>query len=699
MPAHQETDGGATTGAAEVSAPGGDPWHDLDAFVAMPRLGDLVLAPDGRTLLVGVSAPNAETTAYVTSWWRIDPAGEAVAQRWTRSVEGEGAAAFTAGGDLLFASKRPAPPGESDGKDADDQTGVLWCLPGGGGEAYVLARRPGGWSEVLAAAAVDRVLLSAAAAVSSADEAGHAAITAERTKAKVSAILHEGYPVRSWDHDLGATDVRILTADLGAARIEAGDYAVAAADLADVTPSRGCFSGVLRGLSADGSAAVLDWSEPASHGVQHQVVVGVDVGTGTPTVLARDDEDDFSASVLSPDGTLVVCVREAAATPTRPVDESLWLVERATGTGRALAADWDAWPTPRAISLDNQTVYVSVDERGHAPLYAVDVATGARRRLTGDGAVGAVVLSADGSTLYAVSSSYTDPGHVIAVDTGGGQVRTLRSPVDYPALPGRCEDVNATATDGTPVRGYLLLPGDAAAPAPLAVWIHGGPLSSWNSWSWRWCPWLLVARGYAVLLPDPALSTGYGRDFVARGWGRWGAEPYTDLMAITDAVCERSDVDEQRTVAMGGSFGGYLANWIAGHTDRFAAIVSHASLWNLEAFGPTTDAAWYWAREMTAEMMRDNSPHRYADAITTPMLVVHGDRDYRVPISEGLALWWALTSGWDGPPEELPHRFLYFPDENHWVLGPQHAKVWYETVFAFLDAHLNGEAFDRPPGL
>ena len=208
-----------------------------------------------------------------------------------------------------------------------------------------------------------------------------------------------------------------------------------------------------------------------------------------------------------------------------------------------------------------------------------------------------------------------------------------------------------------------------------------------------------MSRGYAVLLPDPALSTGYGRDFVARGWGRWGAEPYTDLMTITDTVSERSDVDEKRTVAMGGSFGGYLANWIAGHTDRFAAIVSHASLWNLEAFGPTTDAAWYWAREMTSEMMQDNSPHRHADAITTPMLVVHGDQDYRVPISEGLALWWALTSGWDGTPEELPHRFLYFPDENHWVLSPQHAKIWYETVFAFLATHLNGEPFVRPSGL
>ena len=130
-----------------------------------------------------------------------------------------------------------------------------------------------------------------------------------------------------------------------------------------------------------------------------------------------------------------------------------------------------------------------------------------------------------------------------------------------------------------------------------------------------------MAQGYAVLLPDPALSTGYGLDFIRRGWGNWGGAPYTDLMAITDAAVEREDIDETRTAAMGGSFGGYMANWVAGHTDRFKAIVTHASLWALDQFGPTTDAPWYWGREMTPEMSAANSPHLFADEIVTPMLV------------------------------------------------------------------------------
>ena len=148
--------------------------------------------------------------------------------------------------------------------------------------------------------------------------------------------------------------------------------------------------------------------------------------------------------------------------------------------------------------------------------------------------------------------------------------------------------------------------------------------------------------GYAVLLPDPALSTGYGAEMIRRGWGAWGGAPYTDSMAITDAALAHEAVDATRTAMMGGSYGGYMANWIAGHTDRFAAIVSHASLWNLDTFGATTDAPWYWRRELDpATAAAAHSPHRLVDRITTPMLVIHGDKDYRVPIGEGLRLWWA----------------------------------------------------------
>jgi dipeptidyl aminopeptidase/acylaminoacyl peptidase len=427
----------------------------------------------------------------------------------------------------------------------------------------------------------------------------------------------------------------------------------------------------------------------------------VDLDDGSSTVRAAQDDADFSDAVVSPDGSLIAAVRETVPTATEPPVVRVWLIDRASGEGRVLADDWDRWPYPAAFSPDARTLYVVADEDGHSRIFALEVSTGRVRRLTGDGAFSSVVVSPDGATLYAVRTSYTDPGTVVAIDTSDGTLTPLKAPVTYPDLPGTLIDVQTTADDGARIRGFLALPAGASAetPAPLALWIHGGPLGSWNAWSWRWSPWLLVSQGYAVLLPDPALSTGYGQDFIRRGWGRWGAEPYTDLMAITDAVTARDDIDGQDTVAMGGSFGGYMANWVAGHTDRFSGIVTHASLWNLEAFRYATDDGIYWLPELNDAMVAEYSPHRFADKISTPMLVIHGDKDYRVPITEGLGLWATLVSGHDGDPDDLPHKFLYFPDENHWVLKPQHAIVWYETVRSFLQSVRGRGNFVRPQAL
>src|SRR5262249_54784897 len=147
-------------------------------------------------------------------------------------------------------------------------------------------------------------------------------------------------------------------------------------------------------------------------------------------------------------------------------------------------------------------------------------------------------------------------------------------------------------------------------------------------------------RGYAVLMPDFALSTGYGRGFVQRGWAHRAQVPYDDLMRITDATQARPDVDDQRACALGASFGGFMANWIAGPPARFAAIASHASVWGRNTSIETNDASHWFRRTLTFEEADGISPHHFADAITTPMLITHGVRDYRVPVSEALRLWW-----------------------------------------------------------
>jgi dipeptidyl aminopeptidase/acylaminoacyl peptidase len=166
------------------------------------------------------------------------------------------------------------------------------------------------------------------------------------------------------------------------------------------------------------------------------------------------------------------------------------------------------------------------------------------------------------------------------------------------------------------------------------------------------------------------------------------------LAAVEGAVA-RADIDGSRTALMGGSFGGYMANWIAGHTDRFRCIVTHASLWALDQFHGTTDAGPWWEREFgdpytDPTRYIENSPHRFIDNITTPMLVIHGELDHRVPIGEALRLWTDLRR------HDVEAKFLYFPDENHWILKPQNARIWYETVFAWLDHHVLGDEWRRP---
>lgn len=657
------------------------PFADLQSFVALPRLAGLALSPDGSRLVTTVAGLDRDRTAWRPALWEVDPAGEAPAHRLTRGPKGESSPVFTPEGDLLFVSARPDPDTSADAPE----TAALWSLPAGGGEAHVVRARPGGISAPLVAREAGTLLVTSATLPGAVTGDDDAARRRARTEKKVSAILHDGYPVRFWDHDLGPDEARLLAAHPGE-------------PWTDLTPAPGrALVDTSADIAPDGRTAVTGWAVSDGHGVSRAVVVAFDTTTGEYRTVLDDADHDYGTPRVSPDGTTVAAVRTRRSAPERAPRMTLVLVPLAGGESRELAADWDRWPGDLAWAPDSSALVVTADEQGRGPLFRVEVGSGAVTRLTGDhGAYTDPVVSPDGAYVFALRSAVDSPPAPVRLDahTPDQQPTPLPGPAEAPALPGTLTEVTATAEDGSPLRAWLVLP-DTTEPAPLLLWVHGGPLNSWNAWQWRWNPWLMASRGYAVLLPDPALSTGYGQEFVQRGWGAWGGPPFTDLMAVTDAAEALPEIDASRTAAMGGSFGGYMANWIAGHTGRFRAIVTHASLWALDQFGPTTDFADYWLTEMTPEMAAANSPHHHLDAITTPMLVIHGDKDYRVPIGEGLRLWWDLQSRVPDPAAN-PHRFLYFPDENHWVLTPQHAVLWYETVYAFLAHHVLGEPWQTP---
>jgi dipeptidyl aminopeptidase/acylaminoacyl peptidase len=668
------------------------PFADLNDYLELPRVSGLALSPDGDRLVVGVAALDPKRTGYVSSLWEVDPAGERPARRLTWGAKSESAPAFLPDGSLIFTSARPDPDAEA----KDDTPAALWVLPAAG-EARPLATRPGGIGVVAVARDAGAIVLGSATLPSSRDADEDAERRQARKDGKVVAMLHDSYPIRFWDTDLGPDRIRLFAG-------RPDPQAQTPLELEDLTGSVGAALDPDGGwaISPDGRTVVTSWRRGEPKGSVRSTLVAIDVESGERRVLLDDPAFDYQSPVFSLDGSKVAVLQERRSEPDLPVDLRLCVLHRESGQLHDVAPGWDRWPSGAPVwTPDGGALLVTADDQGRGPVWRIDLDDRTATRLTGDDAQYTdLQLSRDGAALYALRSAIGCPPAPVRLDPVAADQQPVRlfSPVADPALPGTVTEVSTRAEDGTAVRAWLALPDGARPenPAPLLLWVHGGPLGSWNGWSWRWNPWLAVAQGYAVLLPDPALSTGYGLSAIRRGWGNWGSKSYTDAMVITDAAVARDDIDAQKTAMMGGSYGGYMANWIAGHTDRFRAIVSHAGLWALDQFGPTTDAYYYWRREMTPEMAAENSPHRFVDQIRTPMLVIHGDRDYRVPIGEALRLWAELAERGTDPDGALPHRLLIFPDENHWVLKPNNARLWYETVFAFLAHTVHDKPWQAP---
>ncbi len=412
-------------------------------------------------------------------------------------------------------------------------------------------------------------------------------------------------------------------------------------------------------------------------------------GSQAPERLTAANEAMDNAPAYSPDGRWLAWL--AMERPGYEADrQHVELLERASGKQRALTGQWDRSASELAWSADGKTIWVTADDVGNHALFAVDVASGAVKRLVEKGTCGSPAAVAGGRVLFA-HDDLRSPVELWTIAADGSDRRALTSfnaERVAAARMGAYEQFTFAGAKGDTVHGFLVKPADfqPGRRYPVAFLIHGGPQGSFGDhFHYRWNPQAYAGAGYAAVMIDFHGSTGYGQAFCDAIRGDWGGAPYEDLMKGLDAALEKYPfLDGERVAALGASYGGYMINWIAGHTDRFRCLVNHDG--NLDERLAYFDTEELWFPEWDHQGVPWEEPEHYArhnpiDFVAqwkTPMLVIHGALDFRVVETQGMSTFTALQR------RGIPSRFLYFPDENHWVLKPQNSRLWHQTVLGWL---------------
>jgi dipeptidyl aminopeptidase/acylaminoacyl peptidase len=648
---------------------------DATRLTGLGRVSGLALSPDGSWLAVQVARLDREDKKYVCDLWRV-PAGGGAPVQLTRGESSDTTPRFRRDGSLAFISDRPR---DSD-KDAKRQ---VWLLPAAGGEPRALTDEPLGVADFGFARAADRLIVLAEV-LPGVPHDQQRARAKELAESGPSGLHFDAMPVRFWDHWLGRAALHAIAYDQ-----EGGGRR-------DLTPAadreyRPTDLELHWDVSDDGRRVALAARREGADRASEVSLHIIDTDSGERREVGAEPGACYGAPRFAPGGVQLAASRWLRE-PGRCGRLTLRLFDLAGGGSRAIADDWDTWPSLHGWTPDGRALLCTADVRGDTPVFAVDVAGGAVTRVTAHGSHAQLCASPDGRAVFGIQSALLHPPEPFRVALEpGAEPRRLANLSGF--SPGEV-DVTVESFDipgdgGEPVQSFLVRPRGAARP-PLLLWIHGGPVGqNADGWHWRWNPVLMASAGYAVLLPNPRGSTGRGQAFIEGVWNnQWGAACYRDLMAVTDAVAKRPDVDGARMAAMGGSFGGYMTNWIGGHTDRFRCLVTHASVYHFSSFHGTTDEPAFFALELGGTPYGDReaferySPHAGAAAWKSPTLILHGEKDYRCPVSEALLLFEALQM--HGVESEL----LVFPDENHWILKPRNSRQWYATVEAFLSRHL-----------
>ncbi|MCA2969592.1 MAG: S9 family peptidase [Acidobacteriaceae bacterium] len=370
----------------------------------------------------------------------------------------------------------------------------------------------------------------------------------------------------------------------------------------------------------------------------------------------------------------------------------LFLMKRSEGKVRDLTENINLNVQSLTWTPDSTRLFFTIEDRGRQSIqmFVLNATGGARSIVSGNATYDDMQFTPDAKTMIFTQQSGSRPTEIFRVNSGDGKIAPLTRMNDEIVaeynLP-NFEEITVTGAEGAKVSSFVVKPAGFSPDRkyPVLFLIHGGPQGAWNeAWSYRWNPQVFAAAGFVVVMPNPRGSTGYGQKFTDDINNDWGGKVYDDVMATVDHIAGQPWADAERFAAAGGSYGGYLVNWMLGHTQKFKALVSHAGVFDLRSMAGETEELWFVNWEFRG-MPWDNpdayakwSPSYFVNEFRTPTLVIHGDLDYRVPLGQGLQLFTALQM------KKVPSKLLTFPDEGHWIGKPQNTILWYQTFLEWI---------------
>jgi dipeptidyl aminopeptidase/acylaminoacyl peptidase len=674
---------------AQPPAPNKHPFSFED-MMSLKRLSEPVPAPDGQWVVFAAQDVDLEANTKKTHLWVV-PAEGGTARRMNQSPNEEERPRFSPDGKRLIFTSKATDPSQIWMCDFDSVGGAL-----SGASHQVTALSTGADGGIWSPDGKNIVFVSEVYP-DCPDDACNKARSEELKKNKVKAKIFTHLLYRHWTafSENKRSHLFVVSAE--------GDTAQPQSPVPrDLTPGNHDVPPFNLGgqdmysISPNGQelAYTSNIDEIEATSTNNEIFV-VPISGGAPKKISTSPGSD-AMPLYSPDGANLAW-RSMARAGYEADRAVLLLYDRKSGQTRPLTGRLDRSVESFAWSPDSSGIFFTAEDHGTAPIWFMPIEGDQPREVFRAHADDLVF--GPRNWLYFSRVSVVAPAEICRIDTsavGRGETISQAAPVTYmnEALLSQIEMAPLEAftfkgAENADVQGFLVKPPgfDAKKKYPLKFLIHGGPEGAWgDSWSYRWNPELFAANGYVVIMINPRGSTGYGQKFTDGVNGDWGGKPFVDLMKGLDYAEKTFPfIDKSREAAMGASYGGYMVNWILGHTDRFRCVVSHDGMFNAESAFGTTEELWFMNWEYKGppwnnrELYRKWSPHEFAKNFKTPTLVVHGQLDYRLDVSQGFDLFTTLQT------LKVPSKMLYFPDEGHWVLKPQNSRLWYRTVNDWVD--------------